>query len=558
MSGSAAPVANATTAAAALGVPPPAAAAPAANLLSADPGPQGLMQTVSRAYAQKKSEQAPVVRQMEEQQVADKLRFDKAAEGYEPVKSTPPPKAPESDPLKAFGSVAGIFAMIASKFTHTPMISAMNGMANVINSAKDADWEKYQSSYREWKDNTELAIRNHKLQAEDMRLAMETMTSDLSLSKARLDVIASQTDDAILAAKTREGAWEDIQRLSIERSRLALEAQRNAIAAQEHLPKTEGEFYERLSVSAAQNLERAKAAVAAKPNDPAAMAALDEAQKRLSDLEARRDSVSTRESLARAAGTVAGSRMADSKAADEAEFKTRFNKDYDPSNPEDAGKMHDLRVERANREAAEKARAMALARQTVLTPAAYRDTEVKIGIVSESLDAIDRIINLMPEDKTLGTIFTYPAARLEAFGNSIGLTDKTVRSRFIRDIDYLKLQAPTILRGANTTSRSIAGDINIVNKLIPQGHWGDSQLNAKEAFESMRKILINEYRMMEDQLNSTPYQSAIPTPSTPAAGVQPVAPQSPVAHDPPVVAPAPPAAPNSAAPWLNDEAFSNE
>ena len=70
---------------------------------------------------------APIRSRMQKQLGEDMERVHKAADSVEPVDiqkwSLPPPK---NDPVDGFASIGAIFAGIASAFTHTPAINAMN------------------------------------------------------------------------------------------------------------------------------------------------------------------------------------------------------------------------------------------------------------------------------------------------------------------------------------------------------------------------------------------------------------------------------------------------
>jgi len=200
---------TATNAATALGATPSAATALGATSY----GPAMVGGVVSDIEAERKKKDAataPIYQQMQDDYAKDRERFNKAADSYKPVEQTQAPTPPENDPLKGFGSAAGMFAMLASAFTHTPAINAMNGMAAAINATKANDQEAYKTAYKQWKDNTELAIQNHKLQADDMKTAMDMMQSDLSTGVAMAKAVAAQSDDRIATKLLEEGQYEKL------------------------------------------------------------------------------------------------------------------------------------------------------------------------------------------------------------------------------------------------------------------------------------------------------------------------------------------------------------
>lgn len=243
----------------------------------------GGMADVQRWTAEKAAAQAPILVDMQANVAKERLRFDKMAENYKPVETTPAPPPPSPDPLQAFGSVAGVFAMIAAGFSHTPAVAAMNGMAGAINAAHDLDWERYQAHYRQWKDNTELMIQNHKLQADDMRQALETMQTDIATGTAMAKAVAIQTDDKIATKLLELGQYDKLAQLQISREQLGIQLQ-------DHALKVQGEHDRIVEQAPMLAVQKAAAALQANPNDPkaradyeAALAVVAETDRRLAE-----------------------------------------------------------------------------------------------------------------------------------------------------------------------------------------------------------------------------------------------------------------------------------
>jgi hypothetical protein len=187
--------------------------------------PSNPMAVIGAAGAEKQKIDADVYAGLKGTMAADKAAYDKAADGYAPVKLEKPPPPPQVDPLKGFASAAGLFATIASAFTHTPAINAMNGLASAINAAKQSDWQAYEAGYRQWKDNTETMIQNHRLQAEDMKAALDKSREDLALGTAMGKAAAAQADDKIALAQWQQGEYDHLAQLAMERERLAMSAE---------------------------------------------------------------------------------------------------------------------------------------------------------------------------------------------------------------------------------------------------------------------------------------------------------------------------------------------
>lgn len=194
---------------------------------------RGVVNTIERETAVKEAKQKPILEQTEKDYQRDRMRFDQTAKDYGPVETTPAPKAPTNDPLAGFASAAGIFAQIAAAFTHTPAVAAMNGMAAAIQGAKQGKWEQYEAGYKEWKSNTEVAIQKHKLQADDMRTAMEMMKENLAAGVARAKAVAAQSDDHIATALLEAGQYEKLDQVMRARQTAAMSMQEHALKVED-------------------------------------------------------------------------------------------------------------------------------------------------------------------------------------------------------------------------------------------------------------------------------------------------------------------------------------
>ena len=73
-------------------------------------------------------------------------------------KPTPPPSAQAPDPIRAWGSAAMIMSGLASLFTRTPLTTAMNAAAGVVNAYHDGDQQKANYAFETWK----VADENYK------------------------------------------------------------------------------------------------------------------------------------------------------------------------------------------------------------------------------------------------------------------------------------------------------------------------------------------------------------------------------------------------------------
>lgn len=250
-----------------LAAQPPARAA--ASALGTSYGPGMVANTVNdirQTTAQKEQALAPIYQQIKDDYAAGRSKLSEAEKNYQPVEplKTPPP-VPPNDPLAGFGSIASIFGAIASMRTGTPAINAMNAMAGAVNATKTGDWEQYRAHYDQWKENTELALRHHRQQQEDLRLALDMLKENVAAGHAMLKTYGAQYDDKIATTLTEQGQYEKLAEVQLQRGRLGLEMANHALRVKE--------MNERLLLNQ-PIADATKSLIAArKSGDPAAIAA---------------------------------------------------------------------------------------------------------------------------------------------------------------------------------------------------------------------------------------------------------------------------------------------
>jgi hypothetical protein len=108
-------------------------------------------------------------------------------------------------PMEQFGSIGMIFAMAASAFTRTPMTSALNAGAAAMTAIQQGDEKAYESAYKAWKDNSDLALRRFDMEHRLYEDANQLLTSDMNLWKTKTLQIAAQFDDQKKIAMLQNG-----------------------------------------------------------------------------------------------------------------------------------------------------------------------------------------------------------------------------------------------------------------------------------------------------------------------------------------------------------------
>ena len=213
----------------------PAGSNPSAVVADLGLNPQ-ISQYIQGQIANQRSIQeatAPILKGMQEDITKDRAIADKTRErlAAEPVNlpewKTP---APVQDPMKNFGSLASIFALAASAFTKTPMVSSINALAAVNDAVKKKDWEGYKSAYDAWKANTDIALKRHDILHQEYEDAMKLMPTDIAAAQAKIQAIAAQYGDGPMAGYNSHGLFQDMVGLQESRDRNAILLQRQSEA----------------------------------------------------------------------------------------------------------------------------------------------------------------------------------------------------------------------------------------------------------------------------------------------------------------------------------------
>lgn len=139
-------------------------------------------------------------------QLADVLKENKPA----PVDIGKPPAQPDNNSIKQFGSLASMLGVFASAFTKKPALNALNASAAAMNAQRAGDQDAYKEAYQQWKDNTELALKKHKVEMENLHDILELSKEDQSAALAQLKAygVAQSSDAAGVLAQL--GDWGEI------------------------------------------------------------------------------------------------------------------------------------------------------------------------------------------------------------------------------------------------------------------------------------------------------------------------------------------------------------
>jgi hypothetical protein len=192
-------------------------------------GDQGLLDSFISLDKRKVAEDTAITAASDKRMAQDQGRIDaaykqegvSAAEIPKPWNADEQHKKFESNPIEGFGSVGGLFAMVASAFTKAPMENAINGMAGAINSIKEGNEAAYQRAHDAWKDNTKLALDRFKTQHDLYSDAMSLMDHDTAAANAKLHNAAVRFGDSQMLMLADHGMVKEMFELQQSRAQAA-------------------------------------------------------------------------------------------------------------------------------------------------------------------------------------------------------------------------------------------------------------------------------------------------------------------------------------------------
>jgi hypothetical protein len=104
-------------------------------------------------------------------------------------------KPPQPDPIGGLASLGSIFAALASGFSHTPAIAAMNGMAAAIDARNDSNQKQYDDAFAAYKYNAQLALDRNEIQQKAYDAAWARVKENPELGLAELRSVAQIYND---------------------------------------------------------------------------------------------------------------------------------------------------------------------------------------------------------------------------------------------------------------------------------------------------------------------------------------------------------------------------
>ena len=522
----------------------------------------GIARKLDDTTRRRQATTAPIIQGMKDTQTKEKT-LEAQEEARPDIKDTPPPEVPAPDPVRGFASAAGIFAMLASALTHTPMTAAMSSMASAINARNANDMTAYEKHYQQWKEQTDQALKIDAAHRAKVQEALTLMQTDMAGGEAMLHAADTEYQDEKGGTLAMAQLW--TQRAQLDTARTAASMQ---------MKRTQQEIDENAPLAFAG----ASLAAAMKSGDPQKIA---EAQKLYANAKSpltaygsnTPQGIALRQYMAEypnasaediqkfiagfkpTTGGVSGQQLADMKAdlakshpewtpgqLDQAANQQLAMSKKVPGvsmtafvarHLDDYSKDFTAKNGRPPTDAELGAEANMLQGKQVLNANQFNTLEDRAQQFSLALDNVQRIRELLPKAIGIATRLGQPLEKVEAIGNMLGTDSSTDRADFESALAFLKTNAPLLLKQANPTSRAIGGDQALVNRIIRGEQWGDSRMNVQASMENLNSIFQQDLSIMQGQAKRSGRSLNLPS-LTPQPGA-------------PTLAPA-----GGAAPWEND------
>jgi hypothetical protein len=161
---------------------------------------------------------------------ADVKAIAKTTDGLQPPKLELPPK-PEPkyrSPVEAFGSFAGLLAVVGGGLTRRPLLNSLNAAAGVMNAYRAQDEKAAQQQFETWKVETENAIKLADFQEKAYKDILEKANIDENTRLAMFATTARALGDENSAIIAEQHGLEEAKRLTMEQARLNQEIKLNA------------------------------------------------------------------------------------------------------------------------------------------------------------------------------------------------------------------------------------------------------------------------------------------------------------------------------------------
>lgn len=135
-------------------------------------------------------------------------KFDKPPPNF--PQPQPPPAPPLYEPIRAFGSFASTFGILASLLTKQPLASALNASGAAMTAYRRNDIEAYNEALKAFDENAKYAIDRAKFEQDNYKTAIDLYKTDFAKGDAALRTLTSLYQDQTMDLARQSGIIEKV------------------------------------------------------------------------------------------------------------------------------------------------------------------------------------------------------------------------------------------------------------------------------------------------------------------------------------------------------------
>jgi hypothetical protein len=180
--------------------------------------PSQIIPELHRINQEREAAERPLIEARQKRQQQEEAEADQQYERMkrdidDPALQPWTQKPPQPDPIGGLASLGSVFAALASGFTHTPAIAAMNGMAAAIEARDQGREQDYDQAFKAYQYNANLALKREAIQAKAYDAAWDRVTKNPALGAAELDSVAKIYNDEATQLLLENGQMVEAQKL---------------------------------------------------------------------------------------------------------------------------------------------------------------------------------------------------------------------------------------------------------------------------------------------------------------------------------------------------------
>ncbi len=431
-----------------------------------------------------------------------------------------------TDPVKAFGSVGSVFAMVAAAFTHRPMINALQGSAAAMDAVREGDEKSYKDAYTAWKANTDLALKRHDMMHQEYQDAEALMKTDIAAGNLQMALIARKYDDKQTQFLAENGLNEDLLKLKEQRIKTAEETRKyrknieedtiaNTVHEQmvgqinkafEGRPKDDPQRIGLLAEADRRYLHTLQGGKTTLMEDQQWQTIIQWEQQHAKDRNGEGPTAEERQKFLQGF-RLTGAALAGGAGSTMTKATGALEEGYYKENIEKGMSDTEARADAIKRAKEANAPPITGNRREAL--------EAHIGQFDEADILIDRVTGTL--DRYIGAAgVAGKATRLGERINNLAGGSKTDRVQLMRDVSELQLLAPRLLLD-QSTGRPLSAEASHISDVIAGLSAGDTTANTLRAMKEIKAQLARMKTRQKERLGEPAPAGQAPTPDKPKA-----------------------------------------